>query len=352
MGQYIYWGRCLDVHKQKDGDVTWCGHVIATPTRSVQHWLESFDEKDWRFCLKCRRALIRAGQFTPEPLAQGHLHGPAPVIAEVVPVADHGPGGHVLDPGAFRRQPGGTVPLVRKYRPESLAEIIGQDQVVAALTSFVANPYSAAMIFHGESGVGKTSAARVLATELGCCLEDEEIGGFLEIASGEMTADAVRAKVDLLRYRPLSGSGWKVVVANEADRMMRPAETIWLDVLEHLPPRTVIVFTTNEIGRLSQRFRDRCEVYKFAHEVQEIGPWITALVRRVLEQEVGDGEPPRLLELGMPTVGDLDTMHASFRLALQQLQPLVRAAQAARVRVNDDNQQRCDDAMPEMQPAV
>jgi DNA polymerase III delta prime subunit len=54
------------------------------------------------------------------------------------------------------------------------------------------------------------------------------------------------------------GSGWKVIVANEADRMTAQAETVWLDRLESLPPRTVIVFTTNYPEKLSQRLRDRC----------------------------------------------------------------------------------------------
>ena len=48
-----------------------------------------------------------------------------------------------------------------------------------------------------------------------------------------------------LSFRPMLGSGWKVLVCNEADRMTTSAETIWLDALEGLPPKSVIVFTTN-----------------------------------------------------------------------------------------------------------
>ena len=64
------------------------------------------------------------------------------------------------------------------------------------------------------------------------------------------------------------GSGWRVVVVNECDRMALPAETLWLDALERLPPRTVIVFTTNDPARLSRRFRDRCEQHRFPCAVE------------------------------------------------------------------------------------
>lgn len=231
----------------------------------------------------------------------------------------------VLAPDAFTRPAGGPA-LATKYRPLYLSEVLGQPTVTAALAAFIKNPVSSAMIFHGESGTGKTSAAQTIARELGCCMEDEETGGYFEIASGEMTADQVRDKVNLLRYRPLTGSGWRVLIANEADRMQRPAETIWLDVLENLPPKTVIIFTTNEPGRLSQRFIGRCETYAFESNKATIRPWIQALALRIWNREVGTGAPPNLSKIGMPTLGAIDTMHASFRLALQQLQPLIRAA--------------------------
>jgi hypothetical protein len=127
------------------------------------------------------------------------------------------------------------------------------------------------------------------------------------------------------RYRPLCGSGWRVLMVNECDRMALPVETIWLDALEHLPPQTVVVFTTNEPGRLSQRFRNRCEELAFVGGSGHLKPWIAALAQRLWERE-GKGPPPELDGLGMPTLGDTGSMTASFRLALQQLQRLLRAA--------------------------
>ena len=85
----------------------------------------------------------------------------------------------------------------------------------------------------------------------------------------------------------------------------------------------MVIFTTNEPTRLSQRFRDRCEEMPFRGGSDHLKPWFDALVRRLWEQE-GRGPVPDLDGLGMPTLGDAGTMTASFRLAFQQLQRLLR----------------------------
>ncbi len=237
-----------------------------------------------------------------------------------------------LHPECFERQsPAQATSLVTKYRPTRLDEVLGQEAVVASLKTFAANPYPAAFLFHGESGTGKTSAAHALAHKLGVAVEDGDIGGLFEIPSGSQSAEAVRKLLDTLCYRPLVGSGWRVCVVNECDRMSQPAETIWLDALEHLPPQTVVIFTTNNLTKLSRRFRDRCEVFGFTCQREAIGPWIRALAQRVWEQEGGVGECPGLETIGLPTLGDLDNFHPSFRLALQQLQRTIRDARGVPV---------------------
>jgi hypothetical protein len=224
----------------------------------------------------------------------------------------------------FDRATAGSPKLTDKYRPRTLAEVLGQPEIVASLRRFVAAPYACAMLFTGDSGIGKTSAAYALAHDLGCAVEEGELGGVFEIPSGSQTAESVRKILDLLRYRPLCGSGWRVLMVNECDRMALPVETIWLDALEHLPGDTVVVFTTNEPERLSQRFRNRCEEHAFVGGSDRLRPWIEALARQLWERE-GVGPMPDLDGIGMPTLGEAGSMTASFRLALQQLQRLLRA---------------------------
>lgn len=86
----------------------------------------------------------------------------------------------------------------------------------------------------------------------------------------------------------------------------------------------MIIFTTNDLARLSKRFRDRCEMLAFSGESDHLQPYIQRLARYVWEREGMEGEPPGIHSLGMPTLGCPDDMHASFRLALKQLQKHIR----------------------------
>ena len=92
--------------------------------------------------------------------------------------------------------------LAMKYRPRCLQELLGQPAVVNTLSHFIAQPCPVAMLFHGDTGTGKTSTAYALAHELGCGVDDEEMGGIYEIPSGEMGADEVRGMLRQLCFRP------------------------------------------------------------------------------------------------------------------------------------------------------
>ena len=149
--------------------------------------------------------------------------------------------------------------LLARHRPARLSDIHGQSAVVRSLSAFAAAPHSNAFIFAGSSGVGKTAAAWALANELGC---DPDWGGVVEIPSGTQDGRAVEDLLRRMHLRPMAGSGWKVVIINEADRMTPQAEVMWLDGLEKLPSKVVVVFTTNNLHKLTDRFIRRCEVQR------------------------------------------------------------------------------------------
>jgi replication-associated recombination protein RarA len=225
-----------------------------------------------------------------------------PPAAEILPV---------LRPNA------GAGSLAEKYRPSSLDTIWGQEAVVNVLSRFADNPHSTAFVFEGETGTGKTSAALALAGELGCDLAQQEFGGVRSIASGEQSADAVRDAYRQMFLCPWTGSGWKVVIVNEADRMARPAETIWLDVLESLPPKTVIIFTTNEADRLSQRFLDRCTRLSFDSDADKLRSSAVALAGAVWKAETGRAAEPSSLS-GLVDAATVDGQ-ISFRRLMGHL---------------------------------
>ena len=209
--------------------------------------------------------------------------------------------------------------LVEKYRPRRLGTLFGQPEVVRALKAFVRAPYPAAFLFTGETGTGKTSAALALAVELGCDLEAKEFGGVHTLASGEQSADAVRECCQRMWLRPMTGSGWKVFILNEAERMHPQAETIWLDRLEDLPPKTVAIFTTNHGEKLNQRFRDRCIHMPFDSDARRLEQSARVFLTRLWQAETGRPPAGKLIERLVSEATVYGRL--SFRRAAQLLQP-------------------------------
>src|SRR5262249_345810 len=193
------------------------------------------------------------------------------------------------DAGKLREKPADVLPdvpafdrpatrgvqyLASKYRPRCLAEVLGQAEAAASLKAFAAAPYPAPFLFHRHRRTRNTSAAHALANDLGCAGDAGELGGLLEIASGIQTVESVKDKLHTLRYRPMCGTGWRVLIVNECDRMSSAVETLWLDALENLPECVVVVFTTNDPDKLSRRFRDPCEGLRFRSVSKELSPWV------------------------------------------------------------------------------
>lgn len=214
--------------------------------------------------------------------------------------------------------------LLYKYAPRSVAELAGQPSAVAQLQSFADNPYPCAMLFHGPTGVGKTAAAKALANDLGCDQEFPDLGGLSEIPSGKQDGRAVEELLRSLIIRPMYGSGWKVAIVNEADNMTTQAEAIWLDGLEHLPRKSVVVFTTNNIEKLSDRFVGRCEIVPFFGSGDDLIDGMESHIRRIFKGETG--RHPRRLPRNLGRY-ELASDDYSIRLAVQQITPYIRSGE-------------------------
>ena len=218
--------------------------------------------------------------------------------------------------------------LTEKYRPRKLAELAGQAEAVSVLSGYVADPYPAAMIYHGNTGVGKTSAAYALAAELGCNLDSNppEFGGVFTIASGELNAETLRTVWPGLWNMPFeSARGWKVLIINEVEQLNGAVEKLFLDKLEDLPPSTTVIFTTNALETLPARFVDRCigGVLEFKASADDLLQPAQALARSIWKQETGGDIPADVLDKVCKR--SIQAGRLSFRRIIQALVPLIAA---------------------------
>jgi hypothetical protein len=219
--------------------------------------------------------------------------------------------GHVQHALNLTTPPPTPKPLTEKYRPQRFAEVFGQGAAVCSLQQFVEAPYPAAFLFEGETGTGKTSLALALANEL----DVSEDWGLHRIKSGAMDAEAVESVLRTTRYAA-PGGGWKMVICDEADSMSVKARQLWLSALEEIPTKTVIVFTSNHVGKFEQRFLDRCERFTFASDPITLRQDARLLIERVWTGEGYSGEPPILDK--MP--GIIEDGAISFRRVVQAVQ--------------------------------
>jgi DNA polymerase-3 subunit gamma/tau len=170
--------------------------------------------------------------------------------------------------------------LARKYRPQRFADLVGQEHVAQTLTNAIAlDRVHHAFLFTGARGVGKTSAARILAKAL-CCVQGptatpcgvcdfcrEIVSGqsvdVLEIDGASNTGvDDVRTLREGVRYLPSKGRK-KVYIIDEVHMLSTSAFNALLKTLEEPPPHVVFIFATTEVHKIPSTIMSRCQRYDF-----------------------------------------------------------------------------------------
>ena len=175
-----------------------------------------------------------------------------------------------------------SVVLYRKYRPQTFAEIIGQEHVVQTLTNALAMGLTShAYLFGGPRGCGKTTIARVLAKALNCQNRKEGEGepcnqcdSCLEINSGraldliEIDAathtgvDDIRELREGIQYVP-SKSKYKIYIIDECHQLSKGASNALLKTLEEPPSHAIFILATTEIHKMIPTIISRCQRFDF-----------------------------------------------------------------------------------------
>ena len=182
--------------------------------------------------------------------------------------------------------------LYRKYRPQTFAEVVGQEAVVRTLTNAIEqDKVRQAYLFAGPRGTGKTSLARILAKSINCkhgptATPDGTCNSCVSITAGtsldvvEMDAasqrgiDDIREIRDRAALQPVEGR-MKVYILDEAHQLTDAAWNALLKLIEEPPPHLLFVFCTTELQKVLPTVRSRCQTFVFER------PRLPDLVRKL-----------------------------------------------------------------------
>src|ERR671930_212112 len=171
--------------------------------------------------------------------------------------------------------------LYRKYRPQTFADVVGQEAVVRTLTNAIEQgKVRQAYLFAGPRGTGKTSLARILAKSVNCAhgptaTPDNTCHACVSITNGtsldvvEMDAASQRGIDDIREIRervvlqPVEGRH-KVYILDEAHQLTDAAFNALLKLIEEPPPHLVFVFCTTELGKMLPTVRSRCQTFVYS----------------------------------------------------------------------------------------
>jgi len=168
----------------------------------------------------------------------------------------------------------------RKYRPKTFEEMVGQKAVVQTLQNAIRSGRVAqAYLFSGMRGVGKTTAARILAKALNCvngptptpcnvcefctAIDEDRLVDVLEIdGASNRGIDDIRQLRESVQYKAMH-SRYKVIYIDEVHQITKDGFNALLKTLEEPPPQTLFIFATTEFHKVPATIVSRCQHFEF-----------------------------------------------------------------------------------------
>jgi len=253
----------------------------------------------------------------------------------------------------------------RKWRPQTLAEVVGQEQVTQTLANALSSSrVSHAYLFCGPHGTGKTTTGRILAKAVNCltngkgepcnaCRICQAIteGRALDVieidAASNRGIDDIRDLREKVNYAP-NEARYKVYIIDEAHMLTKEASNALLKTLEEPPPHVIFILATTEAHKVLPTILSRCQRFDFRRISQAD---VVSRLAHICSAEGIHIEPEGLRLIAKSTTGSLRdaenlleqlTTYYGSEVELHQIQVILgitgdwRAKELAKHIVNND----------------
>lgn len=160
------------------------------------------------------------------------------------------------------QQPAGRADIwIEKYRPHRLEDIVGHDDIVARLQSYVERDDLPNLMFGGPAGTGKSSASIAIAREL---YGEDWQNNFLELnASDDRGIDIVRGRIKDFARASFGGHAYRIIFLDEADSLTSDAQSALRRTMEQFSHNTRFILSCNYSSKIIDPIQSRCAVFRF-----------------------------------------------------------------------------------------
>ncbi|MDT3433875.1 replication factor C small subunit [Haloarcula sp. 1CSR25-25] len=151
---------------------------------------------------------------------------------------------------------------IEKYRPQTLDDVMGHENIVGRLQSYVSRNDLSHMLFSGPAGTGKTTCATAIAREL---YGEDWREHFLELnASDERGIDVVRDRIKNFARTSFGGVEYRIIFLDEADALTSDAQSALRRTMEQFSNNVRFILSCNYSSQIIDPIQSRCAVFRFS----------------------------------------------------------------------------------------